>query len=451
MTFKSRILLVDDEAGIRAAVREFLELSGYDVDEAGTVAEAEKVFRNSRPDAAILDFRLPDGDALDLLPRIKALDPLVPAIVLTAHASIDLAVRAIQRGAEQFLTKPVELPALLVVLERALENRRVLRKETARKSRNERDEIDPFLGESAAIRALAASARRTLTTESPILIQGETGSGKGVLAHWLHRNGPRADESFVDLNCAGLSREFLESELFGHEKGAFTGAISAKPGLFEVAHRGTLFLDEIGDVDPQVQPKLLKVLEEQQFRRLGEVRDRRVDVHLIAATHHDLLARVREGSFRSDLYFRISTIPLSVPPLRERPEDIPFLVRHFLASFPATAERGGISMAPDAERVFVRYPWPGNIRELRNVLERAVLFVDGSVLNARDLRFDGATASPGAEAGLDLTLKEAEILHVRRVLEAENGHVERAAERLAIPKSSLYEKIRRHGIVVSRV
>ncbi len=451
MTEKPRVLLVDDEAAIRFAVRDFLEQSGFLVDEAASCAEAERIFRTARPDAAILDFRLPDGDALEVLPKIKAIDPLVPVIVLTAHASIDLAVRAIQQGAEQFLTKPVELPALLVILERAFENQRVRRKDAARKSRHAREEIDPFIGESAAIRTLAEQVRRILSTESPILIQGETGSGKGVLARWLHHHGPRAEESFVDLNCAGLSREFLESELFGHEKGAFTGAVSAKPGLFEVAHRGVLFLDEVGDVDPQVQPKLLKVLEEQQFRRLGEVRDRHVDVHLIAATHHDLPARVREKTFRGDLFFRISTIPLTVPPLRARPEDIPALARLLLKSLPSAAGRGGVSLAPDAEKILTRYPWPGNIREMRNVLERALLFVDGDVLAARDLRFDAGAESNEASAGDLLTLKESEIRHIRRVLEAERGHVEKAAARLEIPKSSLYEKIRRYGIVVSRI
>jgi DNA-binding NtrC family response regulator len=452
MITPSRILIVDDEEAIRLAVRDFLEMSGFEVDEASSCAEAEARMRAAPPDAAILDFRLPDGNALDLLPKIKAADPSACVIVLTAHASIDLAVRAIQNGAEQFLTKPVELPALLVILQRALENRRIRRKEAARKTRRDPDDLDPFLGTSAAIRALAAQARRSLDTESPVLIQGETGSGKGVLARWLHRNGRRAEEPFVDLNCAGLSREFLESELFGHEKGAFTGAVSSKPGLFEVAHRGTLFLDEIGDVDLQVQPKLLKVLEEQQFRRLGEVRDRRVDMRLISATHHDISPQSREKTFRNDLFFRISTIPLSVPPMRSRPEDIPAITGHFLATLPASIARGGVTLAPEAERIFQRYPWPGNIRELRNVLERALLFGDGAVLTGRDLHFDSGaeSASPPSE-DLDMTLKDLEIRQIRRVLEAENGNVERAASRLDIPKSSLYEKIRRHGVVVSKV
>jgi DNA-binding NtrC family response regulator len=451
MNGPNRVLVVDDEDGIRFALRDFLESSGYAVEEAASCAEAEKVFRATRPDAALLDFRLPDGNAIDLIPKLKSQDATVPVIVLTAHASIDLAVRAIQQGADQFLTKPVELPALRIILQRALENQRIRRKEAA-KARGERAVEDPFLGESAAIRALAEQARRTLATESPILIQGETGSGKGVLARWLHRNGTRPEEAFVDLNCAGLSREFLESELFGHEKGAFTGAVNAKPGLFEVAHRGTMFLDEIGDVDLQVQPKLLKVLEEKSFRRLGEVRDRHVDVRLIAATHHDLNALIREKTFRTDLYFRISTIPLTVPPLRERVEDIPVFARHFLSTLPGGAGRGEVSLSAEAEKIFCRYPWPGNIRELRNVIERALLFVEGNTLSARDLHFEASPDSAGGGAeDLQMTLQDVEIRHIRRVLEDEGGHVEKAAARLGVPKSSLYEKIRRFGIVVSKI
>jgi len=214
---------------------------------------------------------LPDGNALDLLARLKETDPTVPLLILTGHGSIELAVRAVKEGAEQFLTKPIELPALDAILRRSLENKRIRQKQLVGKAREARSAIDPFLGESAAIRELKAQAHKVLATESPILIQGETGTGKGMLAAWLHANGPRADEPFVDLNCAGLAREFLETELFGHEKGAFTGAVASKIGLFEVAQHGTVFLDEIGDVDPQVQPKLLKVLEEKRFRRLGNV------------------------------------------------------------------------------------------------------------------------------------------------------------------------------------
>jgi DNA-binding NtrC family response regulator len=315
--------------------------------------------------------------------------------------------------------------------------------------------VDPFTGASAGIRALAEQARRVVGTSSPILIEGETGSGKGVLARWLHRNGPRAEEPFVDMNCAGLSREFLETELFGHEKGAYTGAVTSKQGLLEVAHRGVMFLDEIGDLDPQVQPKLLKVLEEKRFRRLGEVRDRQVDVQLLAASHQNLPQLVQERKFRGDLYFRISTIPLRVPPLRERPEDVPILARQILDGFATDLGRRGLNLSLEAERTLSAYSWPGNVRELRNVLERALLLCGRDVLEAPDLRFGGPTASTPTpvEAPVSethLTLEEIEKRHIERVLREMGGRVAEASQRLGIPRSTLYQKIKRFSISLPR-
>ena len=448
----AKILIVDDEPGIRFGVRDFLESEGLEVDEADSVASAERGVRDGHPDAVILDHMLPDGTALDLLPRLKELDPSLPVVVLTGHASIDLAVRAVKEGADQFLAKPVELPALLVLVRRLLETQRERRRQIAGRTRQAREAVDPFVGTSAAIRELADQVRRVATSSSTILIQGETGTGKGVLARWLHRNGPRADEPFVDMNCAGLSREFLETELFGHEKGAYTGAVSTKPGLLEVAHRGVVFLDEIGDLDPQVQPKVLKVLEEKRFRRLGEVRDRQVDVQLIAATHQDLSALTRDRTFRSDLYYRISTLPLRVPTLRERAEDIPVLARGLLDSFASDLGRRGIRLAPEAEAKLVRHSWPGNVRELRNVLERALLLSGRDVLEAGDLRLEG----PGADElervapGAPMTLEELERRHISHVLEELGGRVAEASQRLGIPRSTLYQKIKKYGLALPR-
>ena len=266
---RNRILLVDDDPVVRFGIRNFLESQGMQVTEAESVQQAHEKFLSASPDAAIVDFSLPDGDGLELLEHFKSIDPDLPVIVLTGQGSIELAVRAIKQGAEQFLTKPVELPALHTLLLRALENKRYRQHSLINLSKAKRERLDPFLGKSAAIRKLQELARRVVSSDSPILIQGETGSGKGVLAKWIHENSPRAEEVFMDLNCAGLEREFLETELFGHERGAFTGAVHAKLGLMEVADRGTVFLDEIGDIDLTVQPKLLKVLETRQFRRLG--------------------------------------------------------------------------------------------------------------------------------------------------------------------------------------
>lgn len=448
---KNRILIVDDEPGLRFGIRDFLELQGYEIDEAESCRDAQDLFRTSRPDIVIADYLLPDGTALDLLPRLKEINPDIPLLILTAHGSIDLAVRAIKEGAEQFLTKPLELPALVVILKRLLENQRNRHKQLAHRSREGRRSVNPFIGVSSSIRILAEQAKRVLATESPVLILGETGTGKGVLARWLHDNSPRAEEAFVDLNCAGLSRELLETELFGHEKGAFTSATASKQGLFEVAHRGTIFLDEIGDVDLQIQPKLLKVLEEKRFRRVGDVRDRQVDVRLIAATHQDIGQLVREKRFRDDLYFRVSTIPLAFPPLRERIEDIPIMAEHLLNDLAADIGRGEIKLEPDSIKALQSYSWPGNVRELRNVIERAVLLSEQKNIRFKDLHFDGQPGRPAAYLDTNLTLTELEQLHIERVLREENGRVERAATRLGIPRSSLYQKIKKYNLNVSRV
>jgi DNA-binding NtrC family response regulator len=439
------VLIVDDEAAVRFGIRDFLESKGWAVEEAGSCQAGLAAFRSTRPEIAILDYSLPDGTALELLPKLKASETDTALVILTGHGSIDLAVRAIKEGADHFLTKPVELPALLSILERLIENQRNRQRQLASRSSEARHVLDPFVGTSPAIRRLAEDARRFVAADSAVLIQGETGTGKGVLAGWLHRNGPRADQAFVDLNCATLSKDLLENELFGHEKGAFTGAVAAKPGLLDVAHRGTVFLDEIGDVDPLVQPKLLKVLEEQRFRRLGDVRDRQVDVRLITATHQDLTALVRDKRFRSDLYFRINTIPLNVPALRERREDVELLSRAVLEGIASELGRGGLSLSPEAVRALERYPWPGNIRELRNVLERAVLLCEGRLLGVRDLRFEPqASAAPAADTSL--TLLEMERRHIENVLREENGRVEAAARRLGVPRSSLYQRLKRFGL-----
>jgi DNA-binding NtrC family response regulator len=448
---RNKVLVVDDESGVRFGIRDFLEQHGYEIEEADSCQDAQHIFRSSRPDIVIADYMLPDGTALDLLPRLKEIDSGIPLLVLTAHGSIDLAVRAIKEGAEQFLTKPLELPTLLVILQRLLQKQRNHHKQLASKSRQVRQAIDPFIGTSAAIRALKEQAKKILSTESPVLILGETGTGKGVLARWLHDNSPRAEEAFVDLNCAGLSRELLETELFGHEKGAFTSATASKQGLFEVAHRGSIFLDEVGDVDVQIQPKLLKVLEEKRFRRVGDVRDRQVDVRLIAATHQDMGQLVREKRFRDDLYFRISTIPLSFPALRDRIEDIPTMAQYLLDKVSADLGRGELRLDENCLQALKAYSWPGNIRELRNVIERAVLLSDQKTITLNDLHFDGHTQVGAPFLNSRLTLLELEKQHIERVLLEERGRVEKAAKRLGIPRSSLYQKIKKHQIQSSKV
>ncbi|HEV2720051.1 MAG TPA: sigma-54 dependent transcriptional regulator [Thermoanaerobaculia bacterium] len=450
---RNRVLLVDDEPGPRFGIRRFLKSHGFDVEEADDCASAKVKFRSFRPDVTILDFRLPDGTALDLIPDFRSVDDSA-LIVLTAYASIDTAVEAVKLGAEQFFTKPVELEALLVVIRRTIENQRNRQQLMAdAQSVSGRRKIDPFLGRSDAIAELREKSQAVLRTDSPLLIHGETGTGKTVLARWIHDHGRRAGEAFVDLNCAGISREFLETELFGHEKGSFTGATATKQGLLEVAHRGTVFLDEIGDMDSQVQASLLKVLEEKRFRRLGDVKDRTVDVRLIAATHRDFRTLVEESKFRQDLYYRISTLELFVPPLRERHGDIPILAENILDRLARDLGQPRLTITAEAERALCNYDWPGNIRELRNVLERALLRSHGAAL---DLSGVLTPSEPAPAVATNIvrrsgTLDEVEREYIEQVLREEKGLIDAVAARLGISRSAVYYKARKFGIEIAKI
>jgi DNA-binding NtrC family response regulator len=442
---KAKILVVDDDEIIVFAMRDFLEHHGYQVDEAETCAEAEIRYRADVYDAVTLDYSLPDGNAIELLPKLKAIDAGVPIILLTGHGSIELAVRSIQLGAEQFLVKPLDLPALLTVLQRILENQQNRRKQLARDSLDQpQRSVDPFIGQSLAIQKLEEQSRLAAATDSPILIRGETGTGKSELARWLHRHSSRAPEPILELNCGGFSKEFLETELFGHEKGAFTGAVSTKIGLLEAAHRGTVFLDEIGDMDLQIQPKILKALEEKRFRRLGGLLDRKVDFRLITATHQNLDRLLEEQQFRSDLFYRISAIQIFVPPLRDRAEDIPAFAQILLNRLTSDCGRESMHLSQSAISKLRQHPWPGNIRELRNVLERALMGAKSASINATDLDLASVPRSQN-EASSEMTLKELERHYITQILSEEGGHVDRAAKRLDIPRSTLYQKIKTYG------
>jgi DNA-binding NtrC family response regulator len=447
---RKRIVVGEDDQAIRSALSEFLESLDYDVIPAMNCAGIREAFGNSSPDAAILDYSLPDGTALDLLPHLRQSHPSVPLILLTGNGSIPLAVQAIKEGAEQFLTKPVEMSAIAVVLERALKNQRNLQKQLAGKARDKRESVDPFLGISAAIREVAEQVERVSASHCPVLIMGETGSGKGILAKWVHQNSPRSEEPFVDLNCAGFGRELLETELFGHEAGAFTGALQRKIGLLEVAQRGSVFLDEIGDMDLQIQPKLLKILEEQRFRRLGDVQERQLDVRLIAASHEDLAQLVREKRFRSDLYFRVSTVVIRVPALRDRLEDIPILARYFFERIAIDLGRLNVILSDQTIETMTAYSWPGNIRELKNVIERAVLLASGDTIRPKDLHLE-FKAQVAVDGDSQLTFRELQRVHIQKALDAERGNVARAAVRLGLTRSTLYNKMKTFGINPLRV
>ena len=386
MPMTKRILFVESEPAARFATADSLRASGYAVDDVASCAAVREAIRRSAPDLAIVSHQLPEANALDALPALTTLEPPVPLLVLVDSAAVELGTRAVQLGAEQLLIKPIA-PALLLSLVRGLfERERDREHYLARRGREQRERLDPFVGTSATVRALAEQARRIAGAHSPVLISGGPGVGKGVLARWIHESGPRGEEVFAELHCAGLSREPLEFELFGRHDGG--DQAPGTPGLFELAHRGTVFLDEIGAVDVRAQPMLLKVIEEQRFRRLGELRDRRVSSRLVSATRQDLAALVRTRLFREELFMRVSTLPLHVPSLCERGEDISELARVLVRTVAVELGCPGARLSDDALRAMEAYPWPGNLRELRNVLERALLVVGGGELRARDLRLE---------------------------------------------------------------
>lgn len=439
-----KILIIEDEV-LRFAVRDFLSTRGYEVREAEDCARAMALLETFSPDLIVTDYQLPDGNSIDLLARIQGSHGAIPSIMMTAFGSIELAVEAVKLGAEHFLTKPVRLETLQVLIERTIGNRRVLRKETARKTRSDAFRLDPFAGKSKVIRELKDQVARLLPSDSLILLQGETGTGKGVMANYIYRHGPRCEEPFVDLNCAGLSKDLLESELFGYDKGAFTGAAGDKKGLLEVADKGTAFLDEIGDIDATIQAKLLKVVEEKSFRHLGGTQDRKVDIRLLAATHRDLRKLVQENKFRSDLYYRISMLPVRLPPLRERREDLPELTAELLQRIGTEMGRSGMRLQPAAIEKLSAYHWPGNIRELKNTLERAVLMSDGMEITKEKVDF-GVPVTGAAELELAGTLEDVERAHIATTLKAMDGNISKAAQRLGISRGTLHAKIKQFSL-----
>ena len=443
----STVLVVEDDAPMRSLLARYLKRLGHEVQGATTLAEGRALQAKTQADLIIVDYNLPDGTAFDLLASRQERDSTEAVIVLTGVGTIDLAVRAIKAGAEHFLTKPVDLESLGVLVQRTLEAQRDKR-QRALAAATAQDAPNPFLGGSKRVQELRELAEAMVDSDAPVLLLGETGSGKGVMARWLHAHGPRKDEPFVDLNCAGLSLELVESELFGHRRGAFTGAVGNKPGLLEVAHRGTLFLDEIGDLELGVQPKLLKVLEEGSFRRLGDPASRSADVRLIAATHKNLGAMVEQDKFRSDLLFRINTLVLDLPALRDRDEDLRALAEVLLVQLSRKAGRITPTLDPDALELLRGYHWPGNVRELRNVLERALLFCKTGALDRKALRFDRSLDPEERSQGL--SLEEVERRHIASVLRSAHGGVEKAAEVLQLSRSALYVKLKKYGIKAER-
>jgi DNA-binding NtrC family response regulator len=443
---QNRILIVDDDPQITAGLAALLG-DEWEVRTAATGREAVVAFGEFSPDVAIVDVSLPDTTGIDLLHQFKTYSETVAVIMMSGTSTIDRVVESMRLGAETFLQKPFDvetLEATLQQVQRMLSQRRELMALRRGESGNER-----LPGVSPAVTHLNEILGNVARAPSPVLIEGESGTGKGVLARLLHNRSPRARAPFVDLNCAGLSKELLESELFGHERGAFTNAMNTKPGLFEIAGDGTLFLDEIGEMELTVQARLLKALEEKRFRRVGGVRDLKADFRLIAATNRDLQAEVAAGRFRGDLYYRLNVVRLRMPPLRERLEDLPVLVQEILRPLAKELGRPVPRVSQLAVKKLESYPWPGNVRELRNVLERAMLMLPGNEIRNEDIVLDTAQSRMPATGVLPSSeweiapLEEMVTRYVAAAVDAAGGNIRKAARQLEISPSTLYAKLKK--------
>ena len=438
------ILVIEDEEKYRRVISLHLSSSGYEVKAAATAEEGLKVASDA--DLILTDLKLPGMDGLALLEQLRAQNMLTPVIVMSAFGTVENAVEAMKKGAVDFLPKPFSLDHLSVVVEKALEVRK-LRDENRelREALGEKYQFQNIIGRSKAMQEIFADVIRVAPSRATVLIGGESGVGKDLIARAIHQHSPRKDRPFVKINCAALPENLMESELFGYEKGAFTGANASKPGKFEAANTGTVFLDEIGDVPPSIQVKLLRVLQEREFERLGSNRTLHTDVRVIAATNVDLREALEQGAFREDLYYRLNVVRLNIPPLRERKEDIPYLVDHFARKF------GGQFSEAAIERLMA-YHWPGNVRELENVVERSIVLAQGGVVEAAGVRIDTAQRARPAVASADhflpegTTLDEYEQSLIREALKRANGNKSQAARLLGLTRNALRYRLSQMGI-----
>ena len=429
---KPTILILDDEAAVRTSFSFYLARRGFAVAEAGTLAEARQAMMSQSVDGLLLDVSLPDGNGLDWIREVREARPGTAIVVMSGIGDVPMAVQAMREGADHFVTKPVNMADLEVFLRKSLELGGLRRgsravKRLARKAA-------PFFGESPAACALGEQARLALQHDAPVLLQGETGTGKGVLARWLHEHGTRDGMPFVEISCAGLPRDLLASELFGHARGAFTSAVADKEGLLDVADGGTLFLDEIGELDAATQSQFLTVLEGKRYRRLGEVRERRSEFRLICASSRVLTAEVASGRFRPDLYFRVNVLPITVPALRDRAADMPGLVTHLLDVLGA----GDVEVSPDVLGFLQAYPWPGNIRELSHALERALMLAGRERLESAHFAWLEATPRPRPAHPSD----PGDLTRFEQAVREHGGSVEDAARALGLSRATLYRRLK---------
>jgi DNA-binding NtrC family response regulator len=452
---QKHLLIVDDEAALRSAIAERLADQGFTVVQAGSGEEAMPLLAEFAFDILITDLRLPGMGGREVLDAALERYPDIIAIVITGYGTVKDAVDAIKQGAADFVTKPFQFDALLHVVQSAVEQRR-LKSENAylRSQLEDRYRIDGLVGKSRVMRDLFQLLETVAATSSTVLITGETGTGKELAARAIHHNSARRANRFVALNCSAIPETLLEAELFGHARGAFTGAVGTRQGRLEQAHKGTLFLDEVGTMSPSLQAKLLRVLQEREFERVGDSHTIKIDVRVVAATHSDLAKMVGEGSFREDLFYRLNVLPVQLPPLRERREDIPLLVQHFLQRLAQDSGRTGMTVSQEAMRRLMAYRWPGNVRQLENTVERALAFTQGrSVIDVQDLPPEIQNHSgviEGAEAwlpedGLDFEryIEGIELSLIKRSLERTQGNKRQAARLLNLKRTTLIEKLKR--------
>jgi len=443
------ILVVDDDLGHRTMLRTLLGGWGYAVREADDGQGAIEAVQEGPFDLVLMDIRMVKVSGLQALNAIKEINPAIPVIIMTAYSSVETAIDAMKKGAYEYLTKPLDFDELRLKMEQAMDHS-MLREENRRLRELVGDRFDSgsIIGRSPAMVRLLETTARAANSDATVLITGESGTGKEMIAGAIHFNSPRRDRSFIKMNCAAISEGLLESELFGHEKGSFTGALRRREGSFKQADSGTLFLDEVSEMSLAMQVKLLRVLQEKEFTRVGGEEVIRVDVRIIAATNKDLPALVREGGFREDLYCRLNVINLSVPPLRERREDIPLLAGHFLKMFSEKNGKPVKGYTPQAMDKLIRHPWPGNVREMMNTIESAVVLSSSTYLREGDIpdfREELATAVP-PEAPDDLSLDEMERSTILKTLESVRGNKSEAARKLGITRATLHKKLKKYGV-----
>src|SRR5579872_5560713 len=447
-----RILVADDEASARSGLASLLRDEGYEVTLAEDGFKALARLQESAPDVMVTDLRMPGLDGIELLRRAREIDPDLVVVLVTAFADVETAVRAMKEGAEHYLTKPLQIDELVVVLQRALERRKIRLEATELRARlKDHLSFDNIIGASPAMQEVFNVIEQVAPTKASVLITGESGTGKELAAQAIHENSPRAGAPFVKLHCASLAETILESELFGHEKGSFTGALGRREGRFKQADGGTLFLDEIGEISPSIQVKLLRFLQERTFERVGGNDTVKVDVRIIAATNRDLAAEVAAGKFREDLFYRLNVVNIDMPPLRARPSDLLPLANHFLARFAKENGKHIEGFADDAIARITGYRWPGNIRELENVIERSVVLCDGPRMTAKHLPAGMAPVTKGAIRIPGSTLDEVERHVILATLEACGGKTAAAAQMLDISVRKIQYKLHEYGVVLNRV